>query len=344
MELCYMKGDALAALKDGLPTIYEKYLTERDNSWLVEVCGENPFVKFRDVPDFELAPLDDGFDVGEVDFRNSKILYKNLHFLTPRQAADERFWAGFCHGAFYDYVRRRWGYDKLDSLSGIDKAEAVKRIANRFFFNGGARERLFTNTLSKYWWAGRLFGNDGLDALGSENFYTKLFSIGTRSFISNEKLRGGFIKFLQHFKERGITLDAGKHIRPAMVELNQIGGALVLDCLTESEVAAIMIEHVEKIFSERKVVDDAAQVEPRKTVVDTPAQIEIQKTVVDTVKAVKHGDTIKVISLYGGKERAYKLSNDCKRKFPDIYEELIGKKINSVVTLRDGKFKITEID
>ena len=103
MELCYLKGDALATLKTGLQTTYEKYLTERDNSWVAEVCGENPFVKFRDVPDFELAPPDD-FDKGTIDFRNSKILYKHLHFLTPRQAADERFWAGFCFTITFDGV------------------------------------------------------------------------------------------------------------------------------------------------------------------------------------------------------------------------------------------------
>ena len=248
MELCYLNGDALNTLKNSLPTTYEKYFTERDNSWVAEVCGENPFVKFRDVPDFEFAPLDAGLDTGEIDFRNSKTLYKNLNFLTPRQAADERFWAGFCHGAFYDYVRRRWGYDKTD-LRGIDKTEAIKRITNRFFFNGKSREELLTNTLSKYWWAGHVFKNDGLDALGAKDFYTKLFSIATRSFIGNEKLRGGLVKFLQHFKDRGITLDRGKHIRPAMTELNKIGGAIVLDCLTENAIAAIMIAHAEKLFT-----------------------------------------------------------------------------------------------
>ena len=245
MELCCLKGNALDTLKTGLPTTYEKYLRERDNSWVAEVCGENPFVKFREVPDFELAPPDTGLDAGEIDFRNSKILYKNLHFLTPRQAADERFWAGLCHDTFYDYVRRRWGYDKPDNLRGIKEAETIERIKNRFFFNGNAREKLLTNTLSKYWWAGHVFGLDGLDALGSKDFYSKLFSIASRSFIGNETLRGGFIKFLRHFKERGTTLNREKHIQSAMIELNKIGGTKVLDCLTEDEVAAIMIEHVQ---------------------------------------------------------------------------------------------------
>ena len=248
MELCYLKGNALDTLKSSLKETFGKYLMERDNSWVSDICGENPFVKFRDVPDFALAPLDAGLDMGEIDFRNSKILYKNLHFLTPRQAADERFWAGFCHGAFYDYVRRRWSYDKINNLSGVDKEETIDEINNRFFFDGGSREKLLTNTLSKYWWAGYILTGAGLDALSAKDFYTKLFSIVSRSFIGNERLRNGFVKFLRHFKDCGITLETDKHIRPAMIELNKSGGAIVLDCLTETDIAAIMIKHVEKIL------------------------------------------------------------------------------------------------
>lgn len=133
MELCYFKDNALDTLKNGLDQTYDKYLTQSDNSWLFEACGENPFVKFRDIPDFELEPPYSGLDTNEIELHNSKIFYKNLHFLTPRQAADERFWAGFCHGAFYDYVRRRWGYDKIDDLNGIDKDKTVNQIRNRFF-------------------------------------------------------------------------------------------------------------------------------------------------------------------------------------------------------------------
>lgn len=88
----------------------------------------------------------------------------------------------------------------------------------------------------------------GLDALGATDFYSKLFSIASRSFIGNEKIRGGFVKFLQHFNDYGIILDKEKHIQPAMTELNKFGGAIVLDCLTENEIAKIMIAHVEKIL------------------------------------------------------------------------------------------------
>lgn len=329
MELCYFESHTLDTLKKGLPQTFGKYFTERDNSWLAEVCGENPFRKFKDVDDFDLAPLDDGFEPGKIDFDNCKILYSRLSFLTPRQAADERFWAGLCHGTFYGYVRRRWGYDKGIDPSA-DTAKIIAGIKNRFFFSGGARQCLVTNTLSKYWWARQIFSGDDLDVLGETDFYTKIFSIMTRAFIGNKKLRGGFMKFLRHFKERGITLSIDNHVRPAMSELNKRGGAVVLDCLSEDDVAAIMIAHVEKIFQ-------------RKAVVATPAKI------VDTPKVVgghtvKFGDVVTVVPLdSGGKPRKYKVGDWLNKNHPHIFDELIGKNIGSTVTIRDGKFIITDI-
>lgn len=142
----------------------------------------------------------------EIDLNNCKILYANLRFLTPYQAADERFWAGLCHGAFYDYVRRRWGYaNEIPSTSG----DAVKYIKSRFFFGGGARDSLSTNTLAKCWWTGRALYDstrrnsfEKLDILGANNFYTKAFSIMTRSFAANPKILNGIIKFIKHFNDR----------------------------------------------------------------------------------------------------------------------------------------------
>ena len=288
MELCLLKSDALDTLKNSLPQIYDKYLTERDNSWVSEVCGcGNPFVKFRDVEDFELAPLDKGLDAGEIDFRNCKTLCRNLSFLTPRQAADEKFWAGLCHGVFYDYVRRRWNYDAEDSAD----EDIVNKIKNRFFFNGGARIHLVTNTLSKYWWAGRVFNDGKLDLLGAKDFYTKIFSIMTRAFIVSENVLNGFSKFLKHFADRGTPLDIRKHIRPAMSELNRQGGAVILDCLTEEEIAAIMIEYVDKTFAVQTSADTSRLADTR---------------------TVKTGSIVKVMSLDNGKKRVYKISDTFK--------------------------------
>ena len=314
MELCFLKSTALDTLKDSLPDIFENYLVEKDNSWVKEIYGENPFVKFKDVPDFELAPFDEGLDMGEVDFRNSKILYDNLRFLTPRQAADERFWAGLCHGTFYDYVRRRCNYNGLNNLSA---KKNITEIKNRFFFNGGSRERILKNTLSKCWWAGYIFPGEELDILGAKDFYTKVFSIMTRSFIGSEIIRAGFVKFLRHFKAQGIILDAKKHIRPAMSELNKRGGAIILDCLTKEEIAAIMIEYVEKIF--------AAKSPPE--LVRKPDRF------------VKDGDKVYATSLIDGLTKTFRAA----KKYPVLYRELRGKTVDDVFELKGKQWKITAI-
>lgn len=90
--------------------------------------------------------------------------------------------------------------------------------------------------------------NERFGRFGRDGFLLETFFDSVCSFIGNEKIRGGFVKFLQHFNDYGIILDKEKHIQPAMTELNKFGGAIVLDCLTENEIAKIMIAHVEKIL------------------------------------------------------------------------------------------------
>ena len=74
--------------------VFFKINMKDDNSWMEEEFGENPFVPFMDIPEFEMAPLLDDMTVGEIDFLNCKIVYKNLKSLSESQASDERLWAG----------------------------------------------------------------------------------------------------------------------------------------------------------------------------------------------------------------------------------------------------------
>ena len=336
MELCFMKSNALDTLKNGLPQIFDKYLTEGENSWLVDVCGENPFVKFRDVPDFELEPIDDGLSAGELDFRNCKILYGHLEFLTPRQAADERFWAGLCHGVFYDYMRRRYKYD-----TNATSPNAAKEIKTRFFFEQISTTGILRNSLAKCWWTGRAFydGNNHtnrfakLDILGANDISSKISYILRYRFASNPKILNGVVKFFKYFRDQNIKLGALKEtLRPAIYELNKVGGATVLDCLSDDEVAAIMIAHVEKILQRKRsepIETSASKID------DTPK--------VDDTRTVQFGNTVKVVSLDNGRQRTYKITAKFKKQFIDIHDELVGKQINSVVTIRDDKFTITDI-
>ena len=107
MKLYFMKKEALDILKSNLDMVYNMYFTEKDNKWLWKVCGGDPFVEFKEIQDFQLAPIDSDMSKGEVEFANCKIIYQHLSFLTESQACDERLWAGLCHSVYYDYLIRK---------------------------------------------------------------------------------------------------------------------------------------------------------------------------------------------------------------------------------------------
>ena len=255
MKLFFMKKNALETLKSNLPQIYPKYffLNEVTNYWMTEVCGENPFQKFEEVEDFSLVPFNKNLTLGEVDFQNCKIIYSNLKFLTEAQAVDERLWAGLAHENFYDYLRRRWN---MDDITKADK-DIVKQIRGRFFFYGGARRSIVNNTLAKYWWVGKLFYDETrknpfekLDIIGAVDISTKVLHIFTLPAASNPKIMNGIVKFFQHYRDKGMNIRDWKNIlKSAFIELNKISGAIILDCLSEDEIAEILIGEADKLLT-----------------------------------------------------------------------------------------------
>lgn len=253
MKLYFMKKEALDILKDNLDLVYNKYFTEKDNKWLWTVCGGDPFIEYKDVPDFELANLDSEMSIGEVEFDNCKILYKQLSFLNESQASDERLWAGLCHSVFYNYVRNRWDYHQKQPKN---QKEAVSNIKSRFFFSGGTRAGLYRNTLAKCWWVGRNTFNgsvannfEKLDIIGSNDISSKISDIFySNTFSSNPTILGGIVEGIKYFKDEGTQITLREHIRPSLQLLNAVGGGIILDCLSEEEIAEIFIDNIYAII------------------------------------------------------------------------------------------------
>ena len=136
MKIYFMKQAAIDFFKTNMERLYVNYYQKDDNSWMEEEFGEDPFVLFMDVQDFEMASLLDDKTAGEIDFMNCKIIYENLKDLSESQASDERLWAGLCNGTFYKYLRKRHGY----TVSGLKNKETdASGILSRFFFSGGTR-------------------------------------------------------------------------------------------------------------------------------------------------------------------------------------------------------------
>lgn len=253
MKLYFMKSTSLGVLKAELPNVYTKYFTEADGAWLMDICGEDPFEDAGiEVPDFELASLDDGASAGRIDLENCKIIYRNLKVLNETQASDERLWAGMTHGMFYSYMRRRWGYDRR---APQDAQKDVSEILTRFFFQGGVRSGFYRNTFAKCWWVGKALCSEDrknpfhmLDVLGDKDLNSKITAIFySNTFSSNPVIVDGIIRGIEHFTSQGKPLIEKKHIRPAMSALNALGGRVILDCLSAEEIKENFIETVEKL-------------------------------------------------------------------------------------------------
>lgn len=255
MKLYIMKREALETLKANLPTLYGKYYTEKTNKWIEEVCGENPFIEFKDVTEFSLADLDSDLTPGEVDLDNCKIIFEKLQFLSESQASDERLWAGLAHTTFYDYMRRRWGYGYGKKPKGAEKESGA--IKTRFFYSGNGRNGFYRNTLAKCWWVGHNTYNpnnndnhfESLDIIGSNDLSSKITEFFFNfTFSSNPYIMAAIVESLRHFKEEGKQLLVRDHIRPAMSYLNAVGGSVVLDCLEKDEIMDIFSNSIEAIM------------------------------------------------------------------------------------------------
>lgn len=49
---------------------------------------------------------------------------------------------------------------------------------------------------------------------------------------------------MKNFKDEGTQLTLKEHIRPSLQLLNAIGGGVILDCLSESEITDIMVDNI----------------------------------------------------------------------------------------------------
>lgn len=254
MQLYIMKRKALNHYKVNMGRLYTNYFQKDDNSWMEEEFGEDPFIPFVDVPEFEMTSLLDGKSAGEIDLMNCKIIYENLKFLSESQASDERLWAGLCNGTFYKYMRRRHGYTNAVLT---DKKNDASGILSRFFFSGGTRAGFYRNTIAKCWWVGHATYDKSnminhfemLDALGSNDLSTKVSDIFySNTFASNPTILKGICDALRFYSDHGIKLRMKEEIRPTMKYLNAVGGATLLDVLTSEEIKDIVVKRISEIL------------------------------------------------------------------------------------------------
>jgi hypothetical protein len=347
MKLYIMKRDALETLKANLPKVYGKYYTESTNKWIADVCGENPFIEFKDTTEFKLAGLDSDMSPGEIDLNNCKILYERLQFLSESQASDERLWAGLTHTTFYDYMRKRWGYGYGKKLQSSEKETGA--IMTRFFYKGSGRSGFYRNTLAKCWWVGHNTYDpnnienhfESLDFIGSNDINSKITEFFFNfTFSSNPYIMAAIVEALKHFKSEGKRLLVREHIRPAMSYLNAVGGSVVLDCLEKEEITEIFIDAIEAIMQ-----GDTPSLNLDKNNDETGDDVDFSDDAITNIDDDKTDVVLgcKVVIRNETKETKSYIYDLKYGILPKTVEVFTGHKVGDIVEISGEKWKIEDI-
>lgn len=261
MALEFMSENAINFYKnkETLANIYLNYYTGADQKWVTDyylLSSEDPvLIKWKTIPDFTLKLDLNGETRYQIDSDNCRILYDNLNFLTPSQAADERFWAGLSHSkAFYDFMCERWMSKTSEVYVRSNSVQSkISKIQTRFFFEAKDPMRVgFTHGLARFWWFGRLLYDPDaaehyvhFDTFRNNpclSYLQRTFS--SFSFFMSQSVFNGFMIALEQLKANGIEYNYRHHVIKGIQLFNIETGTIVLDLLTEKEIADIFYSHI----------------------------------------------------------------------------------------------------
>lgn len=373
MKLYFMKKNVIDDLKANMTTLHPNYYRYSTNDWILERYDYDPFEFFMEVPDFELSMLDNR-SIGEIELDNCKILFEHLRKISESQASDERLWAGLCNGVFYKYVRERWKYQQLKLKKPDTDTSAV---ISRFFFSGGGRAGMFRNTLSKCWWVGKATYDGAnpkhwemLDIIGPEDFATKVSDIFySNNFVANEDILRGICKGLEFYRKKGIKLNVMQNIRPTLQYLNAIGGSVLLDMYSDTDIAKEVIDSIERtrlgkesaFVEEDLQKDDVDNVIEKESVDDeltTEINVEYKKDdkgnvdkeilsaqdILGSPSIIMYGTVVDVLDVHSGKVMKLKLpEKEGDGILYPLQKELIGHSVGDSVSFLAKKYEVMKI-
>jgi hypothetical protein len=217
-------------------------------SWLINT-GLEPAGKFE-----LLEPQEDDLK----DIENSIRLHKALGFLTPVQARDPRLWTRLIHVEFWPYMRKRWNVERF----GSDASKAERFILNRYFIAQNQSRALLRNGIARLWWYSKITYDPErknpyeltgvlLDQLDITQQILER-NLGRATHVTN-----GFLEFLsRHRKELLGSGDVKRgQIRHLAKHLNLYGGTTLLDCLSRTDIIAVLEEEYARITDKPEFIE-----------------------------------------------------------------------------------------
>lgn len=246
MYLQALRTDALRRLKNDIKTNIRKYCME-DGVWVNEYFKEKeikiPFysTEINFPSDFELTGGNGSTDDTENAIRFHSALRGKI---TPAQAADYRLWGALTHTQFYHYMRSRW---KVKGKNDNQKSDKV--ILNRYFWGRG----LLRNGISRLYWLAEITYDEKLE---DPYMYTRYLmhsqdlinQVDGSSLCRNRAFLRALLKVLK--REKNLS---EQQIRRYFERMNQKGGVILLDALSDDHMEEICSRILEKVLSEKRI-------------------------------------------------------------------------------------------
>jgi len=232
----FLRDETLRSLRD---SVGENLAAYRSASFDYLVHDSSKFFEADMEFDFDtLAKLKAPVGTNLFEVENCTLVLEAMPALTPYDARDERLWTYLSHTALLGHARARWPIPQ-------DDAEAVKHI-HKHYFAKEKRQIERDNAASRLWWMGHLCQRvEGLTLdqalrafLHKSDVRANIVERPTISQATN--VFGVIVKRLWSSLNGKEALFERQSFRDLMIEINSIGGFRLLDCLSESDVAAIV--------------------------------------------------------------------------------------------------------
>jgi hypothetical protein len=180
------------------------------------------------------------------DLENSIRMHKALPALTPLQARDPRLWVRLAHVELWQYMRRRWEVERYRD----DAAKSNRFVINRYFVSQTQGRALIRHGIARLWWYAHLTHDP--DRNNPYELTSALLAtlditqqLVERNYGRSRSVLGAFLDFLM--QNPGLMDSGGSSralIRDLAKQLNLYGGVALLDCLTKSQITAILEEEM----------------------------------------------------------------------------------------------------
>ena len=240
----YFRTDGVAVLKSNVSKNLNWYLSNEKRSKRALPSRRPSNI----VVNLVKLDIEDTASALENDIEHSILFYQALKDLTPHQATDGRLWVCLCHTVYRDYVRMRW-------ISHTRKTNIDKAILDHYFVNGirGLRR---DNGISRLWWLG--FIAHQVDKRNAKHVLKlinrtadiRLNLIDRPSICSNVRVLRAICKTMDTLSDKD-TLFLRENFRLWMIALNRWGGVLVLDTLSNSDLAELIDDEARKAIEEK---------------------------------------------------------------------------------------------